>query len=748
MLDGAAIENSTLQISFHQDNGEFRILHKPTKQVWLGPKGRLCSMVLTTREGQRVTTAVDRFDKVVEEEAEIRLIHSPVVQLADGKSLHVEFKFALARGGHVLEMGYRVLTKDSRWSVDSVRIIDDALPISGQLDYAVLPVYQGMVVPVGSIFAYEAEERSLTPLAKTSRVVGTYSGEGKWNMSMFALVQGDSTVVITWNDPSVEASLRGGKGSDNSSQINSSVRLNRQADSLSLHFLEHAGYVEVAKYYRCVAKERGFFLPLKDKISRTPELAKNLGALRFTVAPKWGRGKGEGWADFIAEGESRVDYTFDEVAEVAEHFKNHLGIERALVNVKAWTRRGYDMDYPDVFPAALECGGNEGLARASKRVRKLGWLFGVHDNSVILFKASPSTQASDAVVRADGSKLEGGAVIGIPRWEMYQCCPARMINHACRNYTQFRELFGLNYVYADQIAAISLVQCFSPEHPLTFRDTIDTYQHLVDFMRSQVPVVGSEIADEWAVPIFDSMGLDAARPLHDYGHPIPLFELVYRECVNFESWPWGTLDDQVIFDSVSRGRMPYLTFPHRRYLQENLSNEVRGWDTWWLQGYSPDSVFLRGDQGWGQDLNWYDRLVKNVYEVASPLNQLTALVQMTDHEYLTDDRQVERVTFANGVTIIANRGTADYDCEAATLPNVGFLAAGPEFIAFYAKRYYDIDYPEGALFTIRALDGKPIADSRRIRVYHGFGRRPQVRIADRVLTVEREATLDPRGGAA
>ena len=165
---------------------------------------------------------------------------------------------------------------------------------------------------------------------------------------------------------------------------------------------------------------------------------------------------------------------------------------------------------------------------------------------------------------------------------------------------------------------------------------------------------------------------------------------------------------------------------------------------WWLRGYSPKSVFLRGDQGWGRDLNWYDRLVKNVYEVASPLNQLTALVQMTDHEYLTVDRQVERVTFANGVTIIANRGTSDYDCEAALLPNMGFLAAGPRFIAFYAKRYYDVHYPEGALFTISALDGKPIADSRRVRVFHGFGR-SKLRIGDRVLTVEREATLDPRG---
>ena len=147
--DTVLMENSSLQISLRQNHGEFQILHKPTRQVWLGPRGRLCSMVLTSREGKCVTTAADRFEKVVVEKTQIRLIHSPAEDLAAGEAWQVEFKLALAEGGHILELGHQVLKKDSNWSVDSVRMIDDALPISGQSDYAVLPVQQGVVVPVG-----------------------------------------------------------------------------------------------------------------------------------------------------------------------------------------------------------------------------------------------------------------------------------------------------------------------------------------------------------------------------------------------------------------------------------------------------------------------------------------------------------------------------------------------------------------------------------------------------------------------
>ena len=45
------------------------------------------------------------------------------------------------------------------------------------------------------------------------------------------------------------------------------------------------------------------------------------------------------------------------------------------------------------------------------------------------------------------------------------------------------------------------------------------------------------------------------------------------------------------------------------------------------------------------------------------------------------------------------------------------------------------------MFTLRSLDGRPLAQSRRIRVFHAFGD-AEVRIRGSLKTVAREATLE------
>ena len=772
------VENECLRLSVRKDNGTYEILHTPTGRVWRGPSGRFCSLTLVPHDSRphsgydmdRAKLAANRFVQVAAETNAISLIFVPDGISTAKTGCRLEFRLTLTDGADV-ELSYRVLEDDPDWSVHSVDIIDDALALTGPGEYAVVPVYQGELVPVGGIFSYLPKDRQ--PVLRTSDVVGTYGGVGQWNMAILALVKGASTAAVTWDDPDIEAGIcgretaaalgsaqvmhsvddkiAGKRAADSGRQITATITLHRRGRAVTVHFMQQAGYVEVADYYRRIADKRGLCVPLSEKIKRTPELEKNLGALRFTVAPMWGRSDGAGWLTTIPKGQTRCDYTFAEVADVAEHLKHDLGIDRGLALVKAWTRRGYDMDYPDVLPAAEPCGGNDALAEASRRTQALGWLFGLHDNSLILFKECPSTDPADALVRRDGTRVEGS--IGVPRWRLYCCCPARMSKHAHGNYRQYKELFHLNYMYSDQIAAMPLVECFSAEHPLTRRETIATYRKLIEYKKSQTHVIASELMDEWAVPIFDVMGAFMGNA-HDYARPIPLFELVYRECCNLDGWAWGSLLVDTIVNCISMGRMPYLPFPQRNYLSDGLHVEDEPgvyspaggrlrWDCWWLQGYHADNPFLRGDQGWGEGINWYDRLVKNVYEVTSPLNELTALQQMVDHQFLAEDRQVEKVTFADGTSIVTNRSDSDFEHEGTLLPPHGFLAVGPTFSAFYARRHGGVAYPEGALFTLRALDGKPMAQSRRIRVYHGFGQ-PQVRIGKRLFKVQREEVIDPQ----
>ncbi|MBM4047393.1 MAG: hypothetical protein FJ279_19985, partial [Planctomycetes bacterium] len=156
-------------------------------------------------------------------------------------------------------------------------------------------------------------------------------------------------------------------------------------------------------------------------------------------------------------------------------------------------------------------------------------------------------------------------------------------------------------------------------------------------------------------------------------------------------------------------------------------------------------VFARADRGWAQGLNETDRFIKNTYEVTSWLNRLTAETPMTDHKFLTADHSAEYSAFGD-VRIWVNYGEnlplrfAEREVEPVALPEHGFLVLSPTFVAFHATRFGGVTYEPSALFTARSLDGRPIGDSQRVRIYHGFGD-PRVRLGGKEFQVEREAVV-------
>jgi hypothetical protein len=162
-------------------------------------------------------------------------------------------------------------------------------------------------------------------------------------------------------------------------------------------------------------------------------------------------------------------------------------------------------------------------------------------------------------------------------------------------------------------------------------------------------------------------------------------------------------------------------------------------------------LFTHAENGWAEGLHGMDRFLKNTYEILSPLNELTARMQMTGHEFLNPDRTVQRTTFGEGsgqVSVIVNLGSSDYVCLSRTggelrIPPLGFLAESPTFVAFYSRNWGGLDYASPPLFTMRSLDNRPLAKSRKIRVFHSFGDE-RLRIGGNTLSVTREAIIDPK----
>ena len=101
----------------------------------------------------------------------------------------------------------------------------------------------------------------------------------------------------------------------------------------------------------------------------------------------------------------------------------------------------------------------------------------------------------------------------------------------------------------------------------------------------------------------------------------------------------------------------------------------------------------------------------------------------------------------DAVTVVVNFGLSDAAVETelggtVALPPWGVVVESPSFAAFYARRWGGQDYPDGALFTLHSLDGKPLTGSKEVRVFHGFGS-PTLAWRGRTWTVAREQIIAP-----
>jgi hypothetical protein len=152
-------------------------------------------------------------------------------------------------------------------------------------------------------------------------------------------------------------------------------------------------------------------------------------------------------------------------------------------------------------------------------------------------------------------------------------------------------------------------------------------------------------------------------------------------------------------------------------------------------------LWSRADGGWGEALSPTDRVIKNTWEVLSPLNAITAERPLDSHEFLSPDRRLQRTRFGDLTITVAYQKPFEFD--GCALPAYGFVIESPDYVAFCAKRYNGLDYATPALFTARSLDGKPIAESSQVRIYHGFGD-ARIRLGAKEFTVAREEVVSVR----
>ncbi len=264
------------------------------------------------------------------------------------------------------------------------------------------------------------------------------------------------------------------------------------------------------------------------------------------------------------------------------------------------------------------------------------------------------------IVCKDGTRMPAWELKG---WDgkMYpqeRMCDQVAIECACEHVQSHGVENGIDGVFVDVSFGCTL-ECYHKEHPQTRAQGIAIKNEMLKKLRAKGCFIGAENPHEDVVPYCDySEGLlsfagcrlpDAGRrmtTLYDENelsenfskymlnpkYRIPLWELVYHDCMT-AYWYWGD----------STNSVPALM--KKRNLFELL--------------YGLPPLYSISVETWDQ---MKDAIAAS-YARTVPYARKLYSVRMTDFKYLTEDKTVQKTTFANAMQIIVNFGNEPYMYE-------------------------------------------------------------------------------------
>lgn len=405
-------------------------------------------------------------------------------------------------------------------------------------------------------------------------------------------------------------------------------------------FFEKGGHVAACKLWREIAQDWAMFRTLADKTKTNPDVAKLMGSVNWWGAPG-------------------LHFVKEAMAE---------GITRGLVNGR-WAPE--DM---------------------AEMVR-LGWLVGEYDNYVDIDDApeiSPHKAPVDrhAVVKADGELMTAWVVRDAdmkPVRHFMKHCTAKQLECARAIIPDILKAYPYNTRFLDVTSAESLLECYSPDHPTTRASDRENRQALQRYVSDELGLVaGGEHGRWWSVPYLDyhegmmggghySWPAGYLRDVKDrnelgerylnYGinpaNRAPLFELAYHDCV-VNYWYWGATND---------------------YLHE-VAPEITERKTAMNVLYGTPPMMWVNSHGLRWSVPEQREQMLTIYRNTCKLHEVIGMQEMVSHEFLTEDRMVQRTVWEDGTTCTVNFGKTPYRVAAGDvtleLGESDFYVNGPE----------------------------------------------------------------------
>jgi hypothetical protein len=399
-------------------------------------------------------------------------------------------------------------------------------------------------------------------------------------------------------------------------------------------------YNDMAKIYRQYANETGNLVTLAEKAVRNPLVGKLVGSSIVSILIYRNIAT---TSRFYVEGDPennrKVLYTFDQAAGFMRKLKS-LGFEKVYFHMDGWGHAGYDSEHPDYSPPCEEAGGWEGMKRLSDTMKELNYIFATHDQYRDYYLDAATYDEGMAVRNLDGGVTKHGLWNGGTQTYL---CASQAPGYVRRNYSELKEHgIELEGTYQDVFTIVELDECDHPRHRMTRKQCMEYRMQCFDWTAANGILISSEDAIDWSMKTliychhspYAVKGDDFNREEH-LGVPIPLFNLVYHDCV----------------------LQPMHLKKGSDYTGRLLAHE-NGFLYALLLG-SPGYLFINEDTGDFEGKPTPERARQ--CRMVAKLQERIGTAEMLRHEYLPDGYQ--RTVWPGGIAVTINMGKDTWSVE-------------------------------------------------------------------------------------
>jgi hypothetical protein len=365
-----------------------------------------------------------------------------------------------------------------------------------------------------------------------------------------------------------------------------------------------------------------------------------------------------------------------QVANLGDYGVNHCG-----VIIGDWQRFGYDNGYPSQYPANTSLGGDGPMRSIGSAARSHSCLFGLHENYADYYPNYPEYNPAATMRNSDGTQLLSwfNPVTGI---QSFATKPGLFVPNAATQSPFIHEAYGTNATFID-VNSTATPWWRADEDPSTFgsgmfgiyRDgsiALWAYERnveggpvlgegkyhwfwsgLLDGVEAQFGAESTPITNGLLAPLFVDFDLTRIHPLQvNYG-------MGY-----YDRWTPGaaTITSTLELDAY---RMQEVIFGHSPYLTDAL------WSSVPRALLEQDLVSPFATRNALQTPNAIAYMVQGVWGDASTAAK-------------AGDFSLAQVTYPNGDSVIANSRSSTVSWNSLQIPQYGWAAKGPGFLAYTA----------------------------------------------------------------